>query len=304
MRRLLSLSVLVLFAAAASAQAPADLATAYLEATELPAQTEQVGAQLTQQIQGQAAQFPEPAQEPFRSIYTDALSSESLNARLQDYISEEAEADRLRDVLTWFEQPLVERMQELELTASEDDQAQVALQMYGMTGSFTDYTIPEGREEQIDEYLAATKSAENAVDLYLDIIAASAMSTAAITRPDDVPDPDTIRAQMRPQLEAAIGGMVRGGALYTFREVSDDDLDAYVEQLETPVAQYGMSLNAEAMQAALVGAISDAGAEFGQTLMELDEAGEIDLDAMRAEAEAQRAQQQQMQQSQSMEDGQ
>ena len=303
MRRLLTLSVFFLFAGTASAQAPAELATSYLEATDLPAQTEQVGTQLTQQIQGQAAQFPEPAQEPFRSIYTEALSGESLDTRLQSYIAAEAEADRLDDVLAWFEQPLVARMQELELTASEDDQAQVALQMYSMTGSFTDYSPSEERTAQIDEYLAASKSAENAVDLYLDIIVASAMSTSSITRPDDVPSPDTIRAQMRPQLEAAIGGMVRGGALYTFREVSDDDLDAYVEQLESPIAQYGMNLNSEAMRAALVGAISDAGAELGDTLLELDEAGEIDLDAMRAEAEAQRAQQQQMQQMQEMEDG-
>lgn len=294
MRRLLSALVLFLFAGSVSAQVPADLAADYLETTQLLAQTEQVGSQLTQQIQGQVAQFPEPAQGPFRSIYGDALTGESLSARLQAYIAEEAEADSVRAVLEWFEQPLVARMQDLEMMATEDDQAQVALQMYAMTGSFADYSPSEERQAQVESYLDATGSAENAVDLYLEIIVASAVSTAAITRPDDAPEPDSIRAQMRPQLEGAIGGMVRGGSLYTFREVTDADFGAYVEQLESPAAQYGMALNAEAMQAALVGAITDAGTEFGQTLRDLDEAGEIDLDAMRAEAEAQ--QQQQMQQ--------
>jgi hypothetical protein len=302
MKRLVPALILLFFAGPVSAQAPADLVDTYLETTELPAQTEQVGSQLTQQIQGQVAQFPEPAQEPFRSIYGDALSAESLDARLQAYVAEEADADSLRAVLGWFEQPLVARMQELEMTASEDDQAQVALQMYSMTGSFADYSPSEERMAQIDDYLAATSSAENAVDLYLDIIVASAVSSAEITRPDDVPSPDSIRTQMRPQLEGAIGGMVRGGSLYTFREVTDADFGTYVEQLESPVAQYGMTLNAAAMRAALVGAISDAGVEFGRTLRDLDEAGEIDLDALRAEAEAQRAQQRQMQQSQGMED--
>lgn len=303
MRRLLPALVLFLFTGAASAQVPADLATDYLETTQLLAQTEQVGSQLTQQIQGQVAQFPEPAREPFRTIYGNALTGESLNSRLQAYIADEADADSVRAVLDWFEQPLVARMQDLEMSEMENDEAQVALQMYAMTGSFSDYTPSEERTGQVDSYLEATDSAENAVDLYLEIIVASAVSTAEITRPDDVPAPDSIRMQMRPQLEGAIGGMVRGGSLYTFREVSDTDFDAYIEQLESPAAQYGMALNAAAMQAALVGAISDAGAEFGQTLRDLDEAGEIDLDALRAEAEAQRAQQQQMQQSQGMEDG-
>ena len=98
--------------------------------------------------------------------------------------------------------------------------------------------------------------------------------------------------------------MVRGGSLYTFREVTDADFEAYIEQLESPAAQYGMALNADAMRAALVGAITDAGTEFAQTLRDLDAAGEIDLDAMRAEAEAaaEQQRQQQMQQSQGMEE--
>jgi hypothetical protein len=304
MRRLLPALVLFLFTGAASAQVPADLAAEYLETTQLPAQTQQVGSQLTQQIQGQVAQFPEPAQEPFRTIYGDALTGESLNARLQAYIADEAEADSVRAVLDWFEQPLVARMQDLEMMATEDDQAQVALQMYAMTGSFADYTPSEEREGQIDRYLAATESAENAVNLYLDIIVASAESSASILESDDAPPADSIRARMRPQLEGAIGGMVRGGSLYTFREVTDADFEAYIEQLESPAAQYGMALNADAMRAALVGAITDAGTEFAQTLRDLDAAGEIDLDAMRAEAEAaaEQQRQQQMQQSQGMEE--
>lgn len=293
MRRLLPALVLFLFTGPGLAQVSDDLVSSYLETTELPAQTEQVGAQLTQQIQGQAAQFPEPAQAPFRSIYGDALTGESLDARLQAYIADEADADSLRDVLAWFEQPLVARMQDLEMNAMEDDQAQVALQMYSMTGSFADYTVPEEREAQVDRYLAATDASENAVDLYLDIIVASAESSASILESDDQPPADSIRARMRPQLEGAIGGMVRGSSLYIFREVTDADLDAYIEQLEAPVAQYGMALNADAMRTVLVGAISDAGMEFAQTLRDLDEAGEIDLDAMRAEAEAAAEQQRQ-----------
>jgi hypothetical protein len=302
MLRLLGTLLLLLIVWPCYAQVPTDLADAYVETTGLAAQAEQVGGQVAQQVMGQAAQFPEPAQAPFREIYAQELGAEALERRLQSYVAAEGEADSLRAVVAWFEQPLVARMQALEEAASESGEAQVALQMYAMTGSFGDYTVPEAREAQMDRYLAATKATDNAIELYLDIIVASAESTAGLGTAEDRPPADSIRAQMRPQLEGMITGMVRGGSLYTFREVSDADFDAYVAQLEAPVAQYGMTLNADALRAALTGAVADAGAAFVETLQALDAAGEIDLDAFRAEMERKAAQQRQMQQHQGMED--
>lgn len=281
MRRLLPLLAL-LFAVPALAQVPEDLAETFLEETGLPSEIESVGGQILQQIQGQAAQMPEPAREPFRTIYGEALGADALNARLVNYVTTEGDADSVRAALAWMEQPLVEQMHAVEDSASNDSNAQVAVQMYAMTGSFANTPITPERDAQMDRYMAATDAADKGVDLYLNLIVASSESMAALApEGTERPPADTLRARMRPQLEGMVGGMIRGSTLYAFREVADADFDAYIDQLDTPAAQYGSDLGTAAMNAALVGAITDAGTRFVQTLKELDAAGEISLDEMR-----------------------
>ena len=282
MKRFAALCLALLAVLPASAQVPADLADTYLEASGLGDRVETVGEQIVQQIQAQTAQFPEAARAPFQELYADALGADALEARTQTYVANEAQADSLRAAVLWYEDPLVGRMQALEDSSSEDSNAQVAVQMYAMTGSFASTPVSPEREAQMDRFLIASGGSEAAVALFLDIIVASQQATAALS--DEAPPPaDSIRARMRPMLEANIGNAVRGSALYAYRDVADADFDAFVTLLETPAAQYASRLNREAMSAALVGAITDAGATFAQTLLELDAAGEIDLDAMRAD---------------------
>ena len=180
-----------------------------------------------------------------------------------------------------MDQPLVDRMHAVEDSSANDANAQVAMQMYAMTGSFTTPVSPE-REEQMDRYLAATDAADKGVDLYLNLIVASSESMRALTPEGKERLPaDSVRARMRPQLESMIGGMIRGSTLYAFRDIPDAEFDAYIAQLDTPEAQYASDLGTAAMNAALVGAITDAGARFVETLTALDAAGELSLDEMR-----------------------
>ncbi|MEP0549152.1 MAG: hypothetical protein ABJF88_19630 [Rhodothermales bacterium] len=287
MRLLLPVLVL-LFTVPVAAQVPGDLAETYLEEMGLASEIESVGAQILQQIQGQAAQMPEPARAPFRAIYAEEMNADALTARLVSYVTAEGDADRIRESLAWMDQPLVERMHAVEDSASNDANAQVAVQMYAMTGSFAAPVTPE-REEQMDRYLAATDAADKGVDLYLNLIVASSESMRALTpEGKERLSADSLRAQMRPQLEGMIGGMIRGSTLYAFRDIPDAEFDAYIAQLDTPDAQYASDLGTAAMNAALVGAITEAGSRFVETLTALDAAGEISLDEMRRQGEEMR----------------
>ena len=271
---------LFLLAAPALAQVPEDLAESYIETAHLVEPVAGIAEQLTAQIGMQAGQFPEPAREPFLEIYQAAFAEDALAERLEAYVMEEGDADSLRAVLDWHEQPLAQEMQALEQAMSDDDNAQVAVQMYAMTGNFATRPVSPEREAQMDRYLEVTDADEVFVNLYLDIIVASAHSMRAVAT-EEPPPADSIRAAMRPQLEGQIGGAIRGGTLYAFRDVEDAQFDEYIDLLDQPRARYAGRLSAEAMKAALVGAITDAGEAFAQRLLGLDAAGEIDLDALR-----------------------
>lgn len=276
--RALTLSLLLL-AAPALAQVSEELAEGYLEATQLAEPVSGIAEQLTAQISMQAGQFPEPARAPFMEIYQAAFAEDALAERLEAYVMEEGDADSLRAVLDWYEQPLAQEMQALEQAVTDDD-AQVAVQMYAMTGNFATRPVSPEREAQMDRYLGVTGGTDAFVDLYLDIIVASAHSMRAIAT-EEPPPADTIRAAMRPQLEGQISGAVRGNLLYAYRDVEDARFDEYIDLLAEPAARYTNRFGPEAMKAALVGAITDAGEAFAQRLLELDAADEIDLDAMR-----------------------
>ncbi len=279
MMRSLALCFLLL-AAPAFAQVSEELAEDYLETTRLAEPVVALAEQLTAQISMQAGQFPDPARAEFLTIYQAAFAEDALRERLEAYLVEEGDADSLRAVLAWYEQPLAQEMQALELEAAEDDEGQVAVQMYAMAGSLGSRPVPAEREAQMDRYLEITEADAAFVDLYLDIIVASAHSMRAIAT-EEPPPADSIRAAMRPQLEPQIGGAVRGGTLYAFRDVEDATFDAYIALLDEPAARYANRLGPAAMKATIVGAITEAGEAFAQRLLELDAAGEIDLDALR-----------------------
>lgn len=264
----------------ALAQVSEELAEDYLETTHLAEPVAALAEQLTAQIAMQAGQFPDPARDEFLAIYQAAFAEDALAERLEAYLMEEGDVDSLRAVLAWYEQPLVQEMQALERASAEDDNAQVAVQMYAMTGNFATRPVSPEREAQMDRYMAATDAEAAFVDLYLDIIVASAHSMRAVAT-EEPPHADSIRAAMRPQLEPQISGAVRGSTLYAFRDVEDATFDEYIALLEEPAAHYAMRINTDAMKAVLVGAITDGGEAFAQRLLELDAAGEIDLDALR-----------------------
>lgn len=277
--RLLAFCFLLL-AAPVFAQVSEDLAETYLETTRLGEPVAALGEQLAAQVSMQAGQFPDPARAEFLTIYQEAFAEDALRERLEAYLVGEGDTDSLRAVLVWYEQPLVQEMQTLELEAAADDEGQVAVQMYAMAGSLGSRPVPAEREAQMDRYMEITEADAAFVDLYLDIIVASAHSMRAVAT-EEPPPADSIRAAVRPQLEPQIGGAVRGGTLYAFRDVEDATFDAYIALLDAPAAHYANRLNTAAMKATLIGAITDAGEAFAQRLLALDAAGEIDLDALR-----------------------
>ncbi|MEM1042125.1 MAG: hypothetical protein AAGI91_05795 [Bacteroidota bacterium] len=279
MPHLLPLCLALLVALPAAAQVDADLTRSYLDASNLPDQVSNIGDQIGQQIELQASQFPEPVQEPFLEIYGDALSAEALEERLSTFVMAKPDADSVEAAVAWYGEPLVGQLQALEDSMANDDEAQVAVQMYAMTGSFATVEVTPEREALVNRVLDATGGVDGTVELFLDIIVASQQSTASISR-GDAPPADSIRAQMRPMLEGNLGSAVRGSTLYAYRDVPDEDLDAYLAHIQTPTGQYVARLYREAISAALVGAITDAGEAFAETLADLDAAGEIDLDEM------------------------
>ncbi|MDX1531690.1 MAG: hypothetical protein R3362_09205 [Rhodothermales bacterium] len=273
----------------AAAQVDEDLAETYVEMARLDQQISQMAGQFQQQLQGQVYQLPEPAREPFIAIFADVLSEASLQERLVEYTEAEADADRLQAAIAWMGDEAVQAMWDAELAVADDPNAQVALQMYAMTGQFGDTEVAPERQALIDRYMEATGTEAKAVDLYLDVIVAASQSMSGMISGDEAPPADSIRAQMRPQLEGMVGNMARGSLLYAYRDLPDEQVAAYVEKAGGPEAQYALGLGMDAMGAAMAGAMREAGRRMAETLQELDAAGEIDLDALRAEAQAEAA---------------
>lgn len=279
MRFALAACLVLALPSATLAQVDDNLAARYVEASGLEDQVEQVAEQLRPQLEMQVPQLPEPAQGTYRTLIEEELSEETLGARLRAYVAQAGEADSVGAAVEWLGQPLIRQMQALSDSIAGDDNAQVAVQMYAMSGRFGSFEVTPEREALVERALAATGGTDAYVDLYLEMAVASAEATSVLPGSKS-PPVDSIRAQMRPQLEAMMGNAVKGGYLYTFRAVPEAEFERYVGMLEEPGGRYHARLSNRAMNTALVGAVRDIAGGVAQRLLELDAAGEIDLEAL------------------------
>jgi hypothetical protein len=292
MRFLLLALFLLLVPVAAHAQVSAAQADAFVEGAGLDAQAEVASGQILQLTQMQAGQLPEPLRAPYTEAFTRELSAEAIQARLRAHVAAHAAPAELEAAQAWAADPEVAAMQERERTAATDPGAQVAVQMYAMSGRLGRHEVTPERVAQVDRYLEASGASEAAVDLMVGLVVGSSQMNAALLG-TEAPLEAELREGVRAQLAEPLAASARGQALYAFREVSDEELEAYVARTEEPSGQYYNRIASEAVRAAIVGGLEDAGEAFVADLRRLEASGELDLEAWRAQALQQMQQQMQ-----------
>jgi hypothetical protein len=214
----------------------------------------QIQSQFSTQLQSDAKMSAADKQK-FQAAMTQAFLPEKLDRELKQEFLKSCDAGMLRSVIAGLTNPLGERMRKLEAFAESP-----AARQEGETYAHTLAQRPPARERvalilRMDNSLGITKST-------MDITLASARGIAVAF--GGLPA-DGIATLQSKQTSDQMHGAVLVNLLFTYRDISDQDLTTYIELYETPAF---ISFN-DQLEKALVACITRQSEGLGQEIKKM-----------------------------------
>lgn len=201
-----------------------------------------------------------------KTILSSAFDAEKLHQDMTKVWQKRFQAERFAEWLSQLQSPLFIRMSRLEAQASS---AESFDDMMDFAERQTQKIPTKTRQELIARLDNATASSELALRGQTSVLGAF-LKAINPTLPDNKRLTDTklqkILDATRAQVEPSLREVATLTYFYTYRDVSDADLSAYVSVYESALGKYFMQLNRDAVVAALAAASQRATALIAQHL--------------------------------------
>ena len=240
-RILVALVLLVMAHAASAAEAPAAaernaLIERVLTLAGATTQLAQVPAQVSAQLQLRQGEFSSEAFGRIIARLTEAFREEALHASLAQAFARVYDRRRLEPIAAWLASPLVQRLTALEEAAMQPDAAAAQEAFFSRPGAAPP---SEARVALLQRLMRATYATEMTLRVIRTTMAGIATAVnAALDRP--APSPAEL-AEAESDLESArsqIEDRILARLLFTYRDVTDDDLSAYITFWESDTGQW------------------------------------------------------------------
>jgi hypothetical protein len=190
-------------------------------------------AQEKENREGQS--LPKAAYETITMAITGSFDPQLISRYLTRRIHDELTENEIREVLQWLDSPLGKKITSLEVASSTPEaykEMQVALK-----SSQGSQSSPK-RHSLIDGINQATKAVESSTNLAINMqIAVTAALVSALPSPHSptMADIREVVERNRPHIEKEISGEVFQNALYTYRELTDAELEKYLAFIKSDV---------------------------------------------------------------------
>jgi hypothetical protein len=229
-------------------------------------QIEQMPQQLQSELDQQQANAGEMPQEDFKrfsNIAVSAFDAKAIHASVQAYIQSNLSEQDMKDVLEWLESPLGAKITKLEEAAStakayEEMQAIGPMLLQENQGSARMKKLMK-----LDTVVGVTRSSVNTImNVQLAMITAMSAAMEADKRPT-FEDVQELVKRNQPQMHAAMSRMVQMQFLYSYRDLSDNEIDRYIRFAESMAGQRYHDVSIRAIDEALVQAARRIGSRLG-----------------------------------------
>lgn len=232
-------------------------------------QIEQMPQLLQSELEQQQANATGISQEDFNrfsSIAKSAFDAKAIHAAVQTYIKLNLSENDMKEVLEWLDSPLGTKITKLEEEAStakayEDMQAIGPKLLHENKDS-----VRMNKIMKLDKAIGVTQSTVNTVlNIQLAMISAMSAAMEADKRPsfEDVQD---LVKKNQPQIQSAMRQMVQIQFLYSYRELSDHEIDRYIQFAESMQGQRYHNVSIRAIDEALVQAARRIGSRLGMRM--------------------------------------
>lgn len=221
------------------------------------------------QQQANAGGMPREEFQRFSNITRSAFDAKAIHASVQAYIQSNLSEKDMKDVLEWLESPLGARITKLEEAAStakayEEMQAIGPKLLQENQGS-----ARMNRLMKLDEAVGVTRSSVNTImNIQLAMITALSAAMEADKRPT-FEDVQEVVKRNQPQMHAAMSRMVQMQFLYSYRELSDKEIDRYIRFAESMPGRRYHDVSIRALDEALVQAARRIGSRLGMRMNQI-----------------------------------
>jgi hypothetical protein len=206
-------------------------------------------------------QFPQESRDGLKKTTLEALSASRLLPVYERSFSMGMDIATLAAVSDWYKTPLGAKILHIE-TAQNGPPDE----------NFLKRPVPPGRASLVDELDRQTKNTERAVAAITSLnhaLLAGMLESSWI--PQQTKDAflsgyeQTFVAAITPRITA----LVRTSNLFDYRNLSDDELDEYIQFLATPAGRKFSRVTWDATQAAMKKGGADVGTALGQVLKQM-----------------------------------
>jgi len=222
-------------------------------------------AELDQQ-QAEAKGIPQEEFNRFSGIARSAFNPKMIHAAVQTYIKLNLSENDMKEVLEWLDSPLGTKITKMEENAST---AEAYKEMQAIGAKLMNENKDSARMNKIiklDKATGATQSTVNTVmNIQLAMMTAMSAAMEADKRPsfEDVQD---LVKNIQPQIQAAMSQVVQMQFLYTYRELTDNEIDRYTQFAESKSGQRYHNVSIMAINEALVHAARNIGSRLGMRM--------------------------------------
>ncbi len=198
-----------------------------------------------------------------------AFSPERLRKAMRDELLKEIAPEDEEEVLRWLSTELGTRITNIEeQRETPEEQAKMEREAPRLLES-----LPAERRAKYERMASSINAGESSANMLINVTTAIAYGIAIASPHGDVAMVKSMREQMeaqRPQMVAALGQRSIGIFAYTYKALSDEELEKYVQFAESPAGKRYHDATTRALDRVFAKASLDMGRDFGAKPLEID----------------------------------
>ena len=240
-----------------------------MEKSGLKKQIEQMPQLLQAELDQQQMEAKGLTQEEFNKISRlarSAFDAKTIHSAVQTYIKSNLPENDMRGVLEWLDSPLGRKITKLEEDAST---AEAYTDMQAIGPKLLDENKDSARIHKIKRLDNAIGATESTISTVLNIQLAMVTAMSGAMEADEQPsfeDVQDLVNRNRSQILAVMERMVRMQFLYTYRELTDSEIDRYTRFAETGSGNRYHNVTIKAIDEAFVRAARKMGSQMGMRM--------------------------------------
>lgn len=212
----------------------------------------------------QGGQVPPMVADTIGYVVSNSFSAEDINSKIVTNLEASLTGKQLDDVNAWYQTPLAKKIAQAEIAAS------APAAWPGMRSGADELASANkgtAREQLFDRFDRASRATESAVDTTIAVQLGLATAMAALST--DSVHHEQIRQRLevqRPALQGVVGQQVYNSYLFTYRNISLQEMNLYLDFLESDAGENFTRVVTESIQQAVTGPIENIGTQLARFL--------------------------------------